>query len=449
MDTRLDCDIVRDLLPSYADGLTSGVTNQAIEAHLEGCSGCSETLRRMREPEHQEQPHSTEVDYLKKVRRRTERMSVLCAFSAAVLVITLLFIRLFALGYEAGPTGVNYSAYVFENTVYFSGSLMDSGNGVSRVSFAEEDGTVTACLYTAPKTFLNSGEFCEHYEAKGVVTEVRFGGLIVWENGTEISRKTAQLYAAINPYVGDMSANGRIATILGVSDQFQSYTNELQTSEEPYGWKLILSNPIAADEEIAARNIMTADAYAMLAAINNLGYVMWEYQTESGLQSYMVTAADASAFAGQDIKLCARTASDLQKLMQRLSIKWSSVNETLQEDGTFRLSVANRSESDIFKVVIRYYLNGKLIGSRVGGNADNSALAENDTIEFDFAPEDFPEGTGAIGLSSGFSFDLAVVGKDGSETPVREGLSITAKYAWTYFFTLSGGYKDGFVLNEG
>jgi hypothetical protein len=329
MDTKLDCEIVRDLLPSYVDGLTSGVTNQTVEAHLEGCAGCSETLRRMREPERQEQSPVTEVDYFKKVRRRTRRTAVLCAVGAALLVITLLFIRLFVLGNEARSTWVNYSASVSGNTVYFSGNLIDSGNGVSRVSFAEEGGVVTVRLYTALKTFLNSGEFSEQYEAEGVVTEIRFGGLIVWENGTEISRTAAQLYAAKNPYVGDMSANGRIATILRVSDQFGSYTNELQTLTEPYGWTLILNTPVAADEEAAARNIMTADSYAMLATINNLEYVTWEYQTESKLQEYTVTAEDASAFAGQDIKLCAGTASDLQDLIRRLNIKWSDVREIL------------------------------------------------------------------------------------------------------------------------
>ena len=51
MSDKLSCEIVRDLLPSYADGQTSEKTNQAVEAHLSGCRECSEILRRMREPE--------------------------------------------------------------------------------------------------------------------------------------------------------------------------------------------------------------------------------------------------------------------------------------------------------------------------------------------------------------------------------------------------------------
>ena len=38
--TKLPCDIIQDLLPSYADGLTSPASSEAIEAHLAECPGC-------------------------------------------------------------------------------------------------------------------------------------------------------------------------------------------------------------------------------------------------------------------------------------------------------------------------------------------------------------------------------------------------------------------------
>ena len=134
--------------------------------------------------------------------------------------------------------------------------------------------------------------------------------------------------------------------------------------------------------------------------------------------------------------------------MRSLSVKWSGVRETLQEEGLFRLSFTNRSRADIDAMVLHYYLDGKAVGSRACQNADGSALGVNDAVVFEFAPEDFPEGTGAAGLS-GFLFDLSVRGRDGSETPVSEGLRVSAKYAWTYYFTLSGSYAEGFILSEG
>ena len=37
----LECCVVRDLLPSYVEGLTSEETNAAVEAHLASCPACA------------------------------------------------------------------------------------------------------------------------------------------------------------------------------------------------------------------------------------------------------------------------------------------------------------------------------------------------------------------------------------------------------------------------
>ena len=41
-----DCEIIKDLLPSYVDGLTNETTNAIIEDHLKDCLGCREELKR-------------------------------------------------------------------------------------------------------------------------------------------------------------------------------------------------------------------------------------------------------------------------------------------------------------------------------------------------------------------------------------------------------------------
>ncbi len=56
----------------------------------------------------------------------------------------------------------------------------------------------------------------------------------------------------------------------------------------------------------------------LLAEIENLGTVTWKYETEAGKETVTVTASDASKLAGQDIKTCASSASELQKLMNEL-----------------------------------------------------------------------------------------------------------------------------------
>lgn len=45
----MKCEIIRDLLPNYLDGLTSQASNEAIEEHLETCAECRRCLDSMRE----------------------------------------------------------------------------------------------------------------------------------------------------------------------------------------------------------------------------------------------------------------------------------------------------------------------------------------------------------------------------------------------------------------
>jgi len=445
MENKLSCAVVRDLLPSYAEGLTSDETNRSIEEHIGGCEGCAEALRRMKEPE--PSPPAPEVDFLKKVRRRSTRASLVIGIALALCSMGILMFRVFYVGSGSDSYGTVREVSVKGDTVTICGTLANSGTAAARVTFSDSNGMVQAHVYTAPKAFFNSGDFTASHTAASPITQVRMGSLIVWEEGTRIGPVASELFAASNPFVGDMTANANIAAILGVGDQFGPFTNELQTASEPYGWTLILENTIASGDEVAAQDIMTADSCAMLAVIENLGSVTWRYQAEGGAQrEYTLSAADASRFAGQDIKLCGKSASALQALMQSLSIKWSGMRDVFNTDWKFRLAIRNSSTAAIYGFDMDYYLDGKPIGSSATVNADGSALSNGSETVFEFLPKDFPEGTTAIALS-GFSFDLYVLDKDGNRSSLVKKAKISAKYSWTFPYTLSGGW-DSFVFNR-
>ena len=50
MNNKLPCELIRDLFPSYIDGLTSEVTNRLVQAHIDECPDCKGILEAMREP---------------------------------------------------------------------------------------------------------------------------------------------------------------------------------------------------------------------------------------------------------------------------------------------------------------------------------------------------------------------------------------------------------------
>ena len=320
MKNDLSCEIVRDLLPSYLDGVVCDASKAAVERHIEECPDCRETLRRMKEPEETAPTEEKEIDYLKKVRRRSSR-KVTAILAAVALLAIAAMVRLFYIGYPVDSRVIATAVTVRDGTVRLTGTLTDSAQSVCRANITQnEDGGVEAQIYAAPAIFSHSGDFTWEYPTMRDVTSVSVNGLVLWENGESIDWLTARLYEAKNPYVGDMSANANIASLLRVSNRVGSFTNELQTDAKPYGWTLLLEEPVAQEKEKSIKEEMQKCSCVLLAEIENLGTVTWKYETEAGKETFTVTTADASKLAGQDIKICAVSASELQKLLYTLGL---------------------------------------------------------------------------------------------------------------------------------
>lgn len=47
---KTNCDIIRDLLPLYAEHITSEATNALVEEHLAECEACRAELKQMEQP---------------------------------------------------------------------------------------------------------------------------------------------------------------------------------------------------------------------------------------------------------------------------------------------------------------------------------------------------------------------------------------------------------------
>lgn len=76
MERELDCEIVKDLLPLYVDGLVSDVSKKSIENHLEHCTECNKIYHDMAfHLEMETQP--TEVGDVKRFLKKTKKMYLL------------------------------------------------------------------------------------------------------------------------------------------------------------------------------------------------------------------------------------------------------------------------------------------------------------------------------------------------------------------------------------
>ena len=87
------CNIIRDLLPLYADGVVSEESRLLVEEHLEGCEACRKALEQMEQPLAlpgfalaQEEERSQ----MQQVKRRIGRSKCRAAALAVVLTLTVL-----------------------------------------------------------------------------------------------------------------------------------------------------------------------------------------------------------------------------------------------------------------------------------------------------------------------------------------------------------------------
>ena len=149
MKNDLSCEVVRDLLPSYLDGVASGETKAAVERHMEECPDCRETLRRMKEPKETALTEEKEIDYLKKVRRRSSR-KVAVILGIVVLLSMAAMLRLFYIGFPVDSRAIAAVVTVRDGTVRLTGTLTDSGQSVCRANITQnEDGGVEVQMYAS------------------------------------------------------------------------------------------------------------------------------------------------------------------------------------------------------------------------------------------------------------------------------------------------------------
>lgn len=284
MKNDLTCGVVRDLLPSYVEGLTSPESNAAVERHLSGCPECAQLRTALAGAPEQAAPEDAkEVDYLKKVKRRGWRR-----VAAAVAVTVLLFTagvaaKLFVIGTPIQTQGMSW---VISTDV--PGQLdirvysIWSGTACRQWETEQEpEGIVrVTCRQVLPSPLSNSGDYRAVLNTEGV-NAVYLGDQLIWQGGIEISPQIDRVYQAQTPYVGDAPAVGRVLNA-GRFDWIGDYTIELQTSTQPYRLTLNFSAPHTPGGIRLSETGLYQDMAAVLAIIGNLDEIECAFRDENG-----------------------------------------------------------------------------------------------------------------------------------------------------------------------
>ncbi len=87
MNRETICAVVRDLMPSYLDGLTEGATNTFIEQHLSECESCRAVRRSMQQiTSPAEQAQAEFIERLRRARVRRKRSAWAIALSVLLIL---------------------------------------------------------------------------------------------------------------------------------------------------------------------------------------------------------------------------------------------------------------------------------------------------------------------------------------------------------------------------
>lgn len=134
----MKCDIVKDLLPLYIEGLTSKDSNEEIEKHLESCEECRTFYQEMSGEIEEKLPVSTDVqelDYLKKVRKRNLRTVAIT--SGSVVVVLLILVSLFGFGFSVSSKDMDMTYQITDNRLEIDFQLKN-GHDLTRRSIHPE-----------------------------------------------------------------------------------------------------------------------------------------------------------------------------------------------------------------------------------------------------------------------------------------------------------------------
>ncbi len=129
----MKCEIIKDLLPSYIEGLTSNHSNEEIEKHLANCQECKTFYQEMTGEIEGKLP-ATEVeglDFLKKVRKNSIRTAALAAGSVAVVLLIL--VSLFAVGFSVSSKDMDMTYQLTDNHLQIAFQLKN-GHDLTRRS---------------------------------------------------------------------------------------------------------------------------------------------------------------------------------------------------------------------------------------------------------------------------------------------------------------------------
>lgn len=147
-----DCELVKDLLLGYADGLTSDETNEFIESHIKECPECTALLNEMKKENITDEKVKSKkfVNFAKKYKKKLRILKFIIFIFFALIIIHL--VRNFVI---ASDIMNKFYTTIQSNNYHYTRYSFDPNSGATKEEFYFKDGKYLS--------FLNVIEFNEEF----------------------------------------------------------------------------------------------------------------------------------------------------------------------------------------------------------------------------------------------------------------------------------------------
>lgn len=328
MEHKIPCGMIRDTMPLYVEGLTSDETNREIEKHLQDCEQCKALFQDLQAELVCEKPKDVNVDekeinYLKKIHKNTHKKILVGIIGASLILMISLAVKLYIIGYPIEAYDV--SNMKIEGDQFVCTVQLDNNRttykGIRMIT--DDDGETEIVVYGRLASF-----FSQSYTAQlsiymeDTTSTLSINGNVIQKNGIIISKLANDLFNAKNKYVGNISADLNLASILKIENDLGGHQNQLQTATVPYGWTLAFENSTL--NAITFDSKMKNYACVLMALIDNIGEVHWSYDVGTGEDSEPhangITQDQCSDYVGGSIKSFSDSPEKVQQLLDILGI---------------------------------------------------------------------------------------------------------------------------------
>lgn len=159
MNKNYSCDIIKDLLPGYIDGVLSEAGETVVKEHLAECEKCNKVYLDMKEEWHTtvESNEQLMLDGMKKVQQRTRRLTFAVIVISSLMIFALLsiFMKIFVIGEPLSTHEISIDKTFYHedtNSLEISGTVNLASCRISRIVWEpskEDANAVNILIYGA------------------------------------------------------------------------------------------------------------------------------------------------------------------------------------------------------------------------------------------------------------------------------------------------------------